>query len=188
MKKLAIAAVLFSGLAFGQTKKIVSSAVHWWGYKIAKSEVSSHNGSVKLKSGNITLKNNQIVGGNFVLDMNSINAEDLSGESQQKLNGHLKTGDFFETEKFPAATYNITSVKKNADKNFPYMVNGNLTVKNKTAPVSFPAKIGMSKGALTLQSDKFSVDRQKFDVTYKAAMQDVLVKDDMDFTVKFTAK
>jgi hypothetical protein len=32
--------------------------------------------------------------------MTSINATDLSGEYQQKLNGHLKNGDFFEVEKF----------------------------------------------------------------------------------------
>jgi hypothetical protein len=37
-------------------------------------------------------------------------------------------------------------------------------------------------------SNKFSIDRQKFDVAYKSTMQDVLVKDDMDLLVKVTAK
>lgn len=188
MKKLALLAVLVGGLAFGQSKKLVASDVHWWGYKIAKTEASSHDGTVNVKSGNIVMKGNQVVGGSFVLDMTSINATDLSGEYQTKLNGHLKNGDFFEVDKYPTATYTITSVKKNSDKIYNYIVNGNLTVKGKTHAVSFPAKISYSKGVVSLVSNKFSFDRQQFDVAYKAAMQDVLVKDDIDMLVKVTAK
>ena len=54
--------------------------------------------------------------------------------------------------------------------------------------VSFPAKIQFSKGVVSIVSNKFSFDRQKFDVAYKSAMQDVLVKDDIDMLVKVTAK
>ncbi|WBV60316.1 YceI family protein [Chryseobacterium camelliae] len=188
MKKIFLLAVLAGGLAFGQTKKVVSSDVHWWGYKVAKSEASSHDGTIKVKSGNVVLKGNQVVGGTFVLDMTSINATDLSGEYQQKLNGHLKNGDFFEVEKFPTGTFKITSVKKNNDKTYNSLVTGNLTVKGKTNAVSFPAKIVIANGAVTIESNKFSFDRQKFDVAYKSTMQDVFVKDDIDMTVKVTAK
>jgi polyisoprenoid-binding protein YceI len=82
-----------------------------------------------------------VVGGSFVLDMTSINATDLSGEYQQKLNGHLKNGDFFEVEKYPTATFKITGVKKNNDKVYTSLVTGNLTVKGKTNAISFPAKL-----------------------------------------------
>ena len=188
MKKALLLGVLISGLAFGQTKKLASSDVHWWGYKIAKTEASSHDGTVNVKSGNLVLKNGSVVGGQFVLDMTTINATDLSGEYQGKLNGHLKNGDFFEVEKYPTATYKITSVKKNASKDYNFVVNGNLTVKGKTNPVSFPAKITAKNGVVTLESDKFSFDRQKFDVAYKSTMQDVLVKDDVDLKVKVSVK
>jgi polyisoprenoid-binding protein YceI len=188
MKKVLLLAVLVSGLAFGQTKKLTSSDVHWWGYKIAKTEASSHDGTVNVKSGNLVLKNGAVVGGDFVLDMTSINSTDLSGEYQGKLNGHLKNGDFFEVEKFPTATYKITSVKKNTNKDYNFVVNGNLTVKGKTNAVSFPAKITSANGVVTLESDKFSFDRQKFDVAYKSTMQDVLVKDDVDLKVKISVK
>lgn len=188
MKKLVLLAVLSGGLMFGQAKKVVASDVHWWGYKIAKSAASSHDGTVNVKSGTITMKGNQVASGTFVLDMNSINATDLSGEGQTKLNNHLKNGDFFEVDKYPTATYTITSVKKNNDKIYNYIVNGNLTVKGKTNPVSFPAKISYSKGVVAIVSDKFSFDRQKFDVAYTAAMKDVLVKDEVDMLIKVTAK
>ncbi|MBV8325579.1 YceI family protein [Chryseobacterium sp.] len=188
MKKIFLLAVLAGGLAFGQSKKVVASDVHWWGYKVAKSEASSHDGTVKVKSGDMVMKGNQLVGGSFVLDMTSINSTDLSGEYQQKLNGHLKNGDFFEVEKFPTASFKITSVKKNSDKIYNSLVTGNLTVKGKTNPVTFPAKISYSKGVVSLVSNKFSFDRQKFDVAYKSTMQDVFVKDDIDMQVKVTAQ
>ena len=77
---------------------------------------------------------------------------------------------------------------KNASKDYNFVVNGNLTVKGKTNPVSFPAKITAKNGVVTLESDKFSFDRQKFDVAYKSTMQDVLVKDDVDLKVKISVK
>ena len=188
MKKLVLLALVAGNFAFAQTKKVVGSQVNWWGYKIAKTEASSHNGTVNLKSGNIVMKGNQVVGGTFVLDMTSLTSTDLTGEYQTKLNNHLKTGDFFEVEKHPTASYTITSVKKNNDKVYNYIVNGNLTVKGKTNPVSFPAKIAYSKGVVSLVSNKFTFDRQKFDIAYASTMQDVLVKDDIDMLVKVTAK
>lgn len=188
MKKIALLAVFTSAMAFGQTKKMISSDVHWWGYKIAKTEASSHDGTLNVKSGEIVLKDHKIIGGTFVLDMTSINATDLSGEYQQKLNGHLKNGDFFEVEKYPIAIYKITSVKKSNKKNFPFIVNGNLTVKGKTNAVSFPANITNNHGIISIVSDKFSWDRQQFDVAYKSAMQDVVIKDDIDMTIKVTVK
>ncbi|MDQ0475513.1 MULTISPECIES: YceI family protein [Chryseobacterium] len=188
MKNLVLAALLAGGMMFGQTKKVTDSNIEWWGYKLAKTEASSHNGVVNLKSGDVVMKGNNIVGGTFSLDMNSINATDLSGEYQTKLNNHLKTGDFFETDKFPVATYKITSVKKNSNKAFPYMIYGNLTAKNKTNPVAFPAKISLKNGVLNIVSDKFSFDRQKFDIAYASAAKDVIVKDEIDMIINVTAK
>lgn len=188
MKKIALLAIFMGGIAFGQTKKIVASDVHWWGYKVAKSEASSHEGTLKVKDGNLVVKGDKIVGGTIVFDMNTINDTDLSGEYQAKLNGHLKNGDFFEVEKYPTATFKITSVTPATDKVYNAVVKGDLTVKGKTGVVSFPAKVGVSKGVASIVSDKFTWDRQKFGVTYKSAMQDVVIKDDIDMKVKVTAK
>ena len=60
MKKLGILLLMTAGLAFGQTKKVVSSDIQWWGYKVMKSESSSHYGKIALKGGKIALKNNQV--------------------------------------------------------------------------------------------------------------------------------
>lgn len=186
IKKFAFALVLVAGVAFGQTKKVASSDVQWWGYKLAKTEASSHTGTVNVKNGTVTLKKNHLVGGTFVLDMTSINATDLQGEYQQKLNVHLKNGDFFEVEKFPTATFTITSVKKGT--NGKSVVTGNLTAKGKTNTVSFPATVSVKSGVVTLESDKFSIDRQKWDIAYQSTMKDVVIKDDIDLVIKLIAK
>lgn len=188
MKNLVLGALLATGMMFGQTKQVTSSNIQWWGYKIAKTAASSHNGVVNLKSGNVVMKSNQIVGGTFDIDMTSLTSTDLTGESQTKLNNHLKNGDFFETEKFPSATYKITSVRKNNSKAYPFMVNGNLTAKGKTNAVSFPAKISLNSGVLTMTSDKFTFDRQKFGIAYASVAKDVVVKDDIDMLITITAK
>ena len=128
----------------------------------------------------------KLLAANKAKDVLSINSTDLQGEYQQKLNGHLKDGDFFEVDKFPTATFKITSVKKAA--NGKSIVSGTLTAKGKTNAVSFPAKITVNKGDVNFVSDKFTIDRQKWDIAYKSTMQDEVVKDDIDLVVKFTAK
>lgn len=188
MNKLVVLALLAGSFAFAQTKKVFASEINWWGYKLVKSETASHNGTLNLKSGNLVMKGNQVVGGTFVFDMNSIDDKDLTGEYHDKLNGHLKAGDFFEVEKYPTATFVVTSVKKNSDKIYNSLVTGNLTVKGVTKSVTFPAKIQYSKGVVSLVSNKFTFDRQKFGITYKSTMQDVLLKDDIDMLVKVSAK
>lgn len=188
MKKLALLAVLTGTLAFGQAKKVVKSNIQWWGYKLAKTEASSHTGTLGLKSGNLVMKGSQVVGGNFVFDMKTINTTDLTGEYKTKLDNHLKNGDFFEVDKYPTAAYTITSVKKGSDKNYPFIISGKLTIKGKTDAVSFPAKITNNKGVVSIVSNKFAWDRQKFDVSYKITMQDVLLKDDIDMQINLSAK
>ena len=188
MKKLALLAVLTGTLAFGQVKNVVSSNIQWWGYKLVKTESASHTGTLGLKSGNLVLKGNQVVGGKFVFDMNTINTTDLEGEYKTKLDNHLKNGDFFETEKYSTATFVITSVKKGNNKKFNSIINGNLTIKGKTNAISFPANISNNKGEVNIASEKFAWDRQKFDVSYKISMKDALLKDDIDMQIKVSAK
>ena len=188
MKKLVLGFALIGSFLSAQTKNVINSDINWWGYKVAKTEASSHTGTLKMKTGNVVMKGNNIVGGTFLLDMTSINDEDLTGEYQAKLNGHLKTGDFFEVEKFPTASYTITSVTRNNSKEFPYLVKGSLTAKGVTKAVNFPAIIGLNKGLLTLKSDKFSFNRQDFGIAYQSTMKDVFVKDDVDLQIRLQAK
>src|SRR5436190_15100488 len=70
---------------------LANSRVVWKGKKVT----GAHNGTVALKSGQVELKNGQLTGGNFVIDMTTISNDDLKGETRDKLMGHLKSDDFF---------------------------------------------------------------------------------------------
>ncbi len=180
---LLIAASTFALSAQKINVKPSDAVVKWTGNKIG----GAHNGEIKIKSGSLELKDGNIVKGSVIIDMKSITCKDIENEDyNKKLVDHLNSDDFFGVEKFPTATFKITSVKKAA--NGKSVVSGTLTAKGKTNAVSFPAKITVNKGAVNFVSDKFTIDRQKWDIAYKSTMQDVVVKDDIDLVVKFTAK
>jgi polyisoprenoid-binding protein YceI len=90
------------------------------------------------------------------IDMDSTYSDD------EKLTGHLKSPDFFGVKTNPKSKFVSTKVEKS---NGGYMVTGKLTLNGKTKEISFPAKIDMANGALTLAAN-FKIDRTNWDITY----------------------
>ncbi|WP_366183885.1 YceI family protein [Flavobacterium ovatum] len=154
---LALALVLTTATINAQTKKInaSTSSINWVGKKVT----GKHNGTVNFKEGKLTFKANKLAGGTFTVDMTSLTATDLSGEYQGKLNGHLKSEDFFGTEKYPTSTLVIKKIT--AKSNDVYTVMADLTIKGKSNPVNFELTV---KG--NTASTKFNVDRTKYDIKY----------------------
>ena len=131
------------------------SSISWIGKKVT----GQHSGTINLKEGNLNFKGKKLTGGSFVVNMTSLNTTDLSGEYQEKLNGHLKDDDFFGTEKYPTSKLVF---KKIADKgNGVYNVTGDLTIKDVTAPINFVLTV---KGATA--STSLKIDRTKFGIKY----------------------
>ncbi|MGB5653558.1 MAG: YceI family protein, partial [Robiginitalea sp.] len=135
--------------------KTKESKVAWKAYKVT----GSHNGTVDLKSGTLMFDNDKLTGGEFTVDMTTLVATDLEGESRQKLEGHLKSDDFFSVASNPNATLVFTNVKSTGKNS--YEVTGNLTVKNITKPVTFDVSVYGSKATATMK-----VDRTQFEVKY----------------------
>ena len=105
MKKIyfIIIQLLVSFSLFAQTKSIntETSKIKWIGREIT---TKIHYGSLKFLDGNISISENQVKG-EVIVDMESLNVEDLSGGSKQRLEGHLKSDDFFSVDK-----HHLTSV------------------------------------------------------------------------------
>lgn len=76
---------------FDKVSKVTSSEIRWWGYKVVKTEASSHSGTVKLKSGKFNFDKTVLVDGEFIIDMRSMMAGDVSEEDQIKLTNELKS-------------------------------------------------------------------------------------------------
>jgi polyisoprenoid-binding protein YceI len=66
----------------------------------------------------------------FTADVNS-----LDTRSEQR-DGHLKSDDFFNAEKFPELKFTSTSITKNGD---GYVLKGDLTIRDITKPVELKA-------------------------------------------------
>ncbi len=140
-----------------------ASKVQWFAEKVT----GKHNGTVQLLSGDIANNHGQL-GGKFVMDMKSITVVDLSGESKNKLEGHLRSDDFFSVDKYPTSTFEITSVtpKTGGAEGEPnFTVNGKLTIKEIANDVSFPAMIKFEGNKMMATAD-ITVDRTKYDIRY----------------------
>ncbi len=174
---LIIATVTFAFTTIENEKKAIkveTSKVTWKGYKVT----GSHQGSIAIKEGQLTFKEDKLVGGEFTIDMSSIENTDLEGEYKAKLEGHLKSDDFFGVEKFPTATLVFKKVKSTGKNS--YEVTADLTIKDKTNPVTFDISIYGNKATANIK-----IDRTKFDVRYGSTsffddLQDKAIYDEFD--------
>jgi len=155
---LVASVIVLTTLSFATMNKEVNvkeSSVTWTGKKVT----GTHTGTIQLKSGHFKVEDEKLIGGEFMIDMTTIKNNDLTGEDKGKLEGHLKSEDFFGIEKYPTAKLVITSVAKKGDET--YGVVANLTVKNETHPVTFDLNWKENSASAIL-----SIDRSKFDVRY----------------------
>lgn len=155
---------IISEAAIAQTQTIDlnnnSGTVEWEGKKIG----GSHNGEINIKDGQLTFKDKKLTKAHIVIDMTSIENNDLEDqEENQKLVGHLKSDDFFGAKTYPEAIFKSNSIKSQGSGK--YLVKGDMTIKGKTNPVEFPVTIETSEKAFSA-SGTFKIDRSKYDVRY----------------------
>ena len=156
------------------------STITWKGYKVT----GEHAGTINITEGTVMMDGDKLTGGEFTIDMTSIAVTDLSGDSQGKLEGHLKSDDFFGVQSFPTATLKITKLKSKVE---GYEVKGDLTIKGITEPVDFTAKVMEKDGMIHAMSD-IKVDRSKYNVRYGSNsffdnLGDKAIYDEFDLTI-----
>jgi polyisoprenoid-binding protein YceI len=177
-------ALLFSGgdKVITYNADTSASTITWIGKKVT----GEHNGAINLKDASFDLKEGVLVGGNFTIDMATMVSLDLEGEWKQKLEGHLKSDDFFGVEKFPTATFVITrSVPKGPGK---YKVVGDITIKGVTEQIQFPVDVTEENGQIT-GTAKVTIDRSKLNVRYGSGsffdnLGDKTIYDDFELSIK----
>lgn len=167
----------------------LNSKIEWKGYKIFKSENTSHFGTIKFESGDVTVKDGKLESGKFVADMNSLTSVDLKDKADQleKLNGHLKSNDFFEVEKFPTASYEITKVAPSAGGDYNTLLDGNLTIKGITKPVQFRANVSVKEGEVSIASEPKDINREEFGVKFQAPAENGIIKNEVNLQISIKA-
>lgn len=192
IRKILSAILLFASIYANAQNQIFdvdvkSSSISWLGKKVT----GQHDGNVQLKSGFIGLKNGKLEAGKFEIDMSSITCKDITDPAKNAdLVNHLKNDDFFSVDKYPTAVLTITRIvpKNDVAKGLPhYNCFGNLSIKGKNNAVEFPAVIEVSGKSLSAKA-KFSIDRTKWDISYKSgtvfpALTDKAIADNIEFEV-----
>jgi polyisoprenoid-binding protein YceI len=164
-----------------------ATVIKWNGKKLA----GEHTGTISLKEGWLTVDKKVITGGEFVVDMTTIKDLDIKDEGMRgKLEGHLKSDDFFGVEKYPVSKLVITGSTPGVDGSL--IVKGKLTIKASTNPVEFTAKSSVS-GDVTTWSAVVTVDRSLYDVRYGSGkffpnIGDKAISDDFTLDIKLSVK
>jgi len=164
----AIGVILLSAFKTGSHSEIYKvdtklSSLEWFAEKVS----GKHNGTINFSSGEIKNDHGNL-SGTFEIDMTTIENKDQSGEWKTKLEGHLKSADFFDAAKYPKATFAMTSAtafKDAKEGGFTHTVKGNLTIKDKTNEITFDAVIKTEANKIACMGTAI-VDRAKFDVKY----------------------
>lgn len=185
MKKFTLLLTAIASLhtaVYAQTTTVdaANSSIHWLGKKFT----GQHEGFVQLKSGSLTMENGQLTGGRFVVDMNTLYSTDLEGEYKGKLEGHLKSDDFFGVAQHPEAILTINEATPKGEG--VYTVNGAFTIKGITQPTSFDMTLSADQATA-----KVIIDRSKFNIRFRSSsffenLGDTVIYDDfqLDVTLK----
>lgn len=137
---LAAAFLMVSGSFIAQTNWKVDASHSKMGFAVTHLMVSETEGKFKIYEGTVSSKSDLDFTDakiEFSVDVNSINTDD------EKRDGHLKSPDFFDVEKFPKMTFKATSMKPGKIKG-TYDLEGDLTMHGVTKKVKLKA-IGASK-------------------------------------------
>ncbi|MBT8296253.1 MAG: YceI family protein [Gramella sp.] len=167
------------------------SVIEWEGEK----PTGTHTGTIKVANGSFKANDSVIESGTFVIDMKSIAVTDLEGEEKSNLEAHLKgtvegqEGDFFNVNEYPEATFEVTGITEEEGQ---AMLQGNLTLKGETKNISFPVTISREGENITINSEKFTIDRTKWNVNYGSksvfeGLGDKFINDDVALQINLKA-
>ncbi|MAQ18165.1 MAG: hypothetical protein CMN30_25640 [Sandaracinus sp.] len=146
------------------------SSVGFTGAKVS----DSHAGTFGEWSGTIDLDPNEVTASrvNITIQMASVDIE------PERLEGHLKSEDFFDVENHPEATFTTTAIEARAGENgATHRITGNLSLHGQTKSISFPAKVEVKDDEVATSAE-FVIKRQDFGIVYPG-MPDDLINDDV---------
>ena len=159
------------------------SELKWIGKELS---TDTHTGTLALKKGKIDVNANGVIHGEVEIDMTTITVSDMQGKWGKKLEGHLKSSDFFGVEKYPNAFITFQS-DENPIKNNQINLTGELTIKDITHPITFTAELLDIKPSIIAKAN-LSFDRSKYDVRFRSGkffenLGDKLILDDIEVDV-----
>jgi len=171
--------IIEEDLTIFKVKEDSLTSLIWKGSALGK----SHFGTVDFE-GSLGLSKGKLLSGLLIFDMRTINTQDLSGKSKEKLDNHLKDKDFFNVKEYPSAQLSIKSFD---GKNLI----GDLTIKEITREISFPASLDLKSNSIIGKAN-FSIDRTDYGILYGSnnffdLAKDRIISDKVNFNVSIKA-
>tara|TARA_B100000242_G_scaffold240673_1_gene180747 strand:- start:7713 stop:8231 length:519 start_codon:yes stop_codon:yes gene_type:complete len=162
------------------------SNIKWTGKELTTKE---HYGALKFSKANLKYEDEKLVGGEFIVDMTTLDVQDLTGRGKERLEGHLRSDDFFSVDKHNNAYLKITEVipaefsRITLDEK-SYELVGDLTIKDITHPITFTLKPENNQSFRA----ELTFDRSKYDVRFRSGsffenLGDKLILDDIKLEV-----
>ncbi len=182
MKSTLILAIAFAASSFTtiSTEKkvdVANSKITWKGHKVT----GEHDGHITLQDGALLFDDNKtLTGGSFTMNMTTLTVTDLEGEMKGNLESHLKSDDFFGTDKFAASTFVITNV---SGTNGKYKVTGDLTIKGITKPNTFDMIVSGNTANAALKIDRTQYDIKFRSTSFFDGLKDKAIYDNFDLNV-----
>ena len=158
------------------------SNIDWVGKKVT----GAHNGTIAVKDGEFILNDGKLTGGKFIIDTTTIKILDVKDPATNaQFAGHLASDDFFSVEKYPEAILQITTVSGKH-------VEGALTIKGITHPISFDAAVN-TNGDTLIATGKLVIDRTKYEMKFRSGnffkdLGDTLIYNEFELNISVTAK
>ena len=154
------------------------SIIVWTGREVT---TSKHFGNIYFASGQFEVKSGLISSGEFVVDMTTIDNQDLPEDRRGRLEAHLKSDDFFSVESHPTALLSILSSESMSEGK--WLVSGELTIKTFTHPVEFEM-LNSNDG----WKANLVFDRSKYEVKFRSGtffenLGDKLIYDDIELAI-----
>jgi len=143
------------------------SVIRWTGRNL----FNFHSGTVQLASGEIVLRQGELLSARFTIDMASIANEDLTDPAYRALLiTHLSSADFFDVEHHPTAEFVAIAAEKidvSTEGTPNYLLRGTFTLRGISHPLAFPVVIAASEDAQSITGQgQFELDRTAYGSHY----------------------
>jgi polyisoprenoid-binding protein YceI len=184
MKKLntLVVAMLVAGASMAQTNWSIDKAHSKIGFNASHLVVSEVEGSFKDYDAKVTSTTDDFAGANIEFTAKTASVF----TDNEKRDGHLKSDDFFNAEKFPELKFAGTLVKDGGK----YVLKGNLTIRDVTKPVTLDVTYGGRVKAFGGERAGFKIkgkiNRKDYGLKFNAALEGggLVVGEEVEVNVK----
>lgn len=157
-------------------------------------------GVISVTGGSLSAGKDGLTAGTVDINMASLKVDTASVTEKDKkasdLEGHLKSPDFFNVGKYPTAKFVITKVaaydstqQKSLLPGANHLISGNLTLKDSTLNITFPAVVNVTADEVTATA-KFVIDRSAWGISYKTdgSPENWMISKDVELDLNLKAK